>query len=292
MLKYNYQGTRAAHVKFILQGGNSPSAVRKEAELFRRSDHGFEALVIGDGYAQGGTEGSLEANTALAYLADKVQTNFISTLVTPIPLRDPVALAKTITTIDILSGGRAGLGVGAGQPSVGWAHYGTFESGAIRFEKTVEALDLMKRLWTGEEVTFKGKYYSVDKAKLLPRPISKPYPVLLSGAQRDKMLEWSGATCDIVAPAMRRAPDLKTFLEAKEAVMRGAKKAGREHKVKLSYRASFLKEGQTYSDPKETEQRLADAKKAGCSYYIVRVGMSKFEEGVRRFEKEVISSYK
>ncbi len=104
-------------MRFILAGGNELSEWELMRTVVPEADElGFWGFVIPDHYMWTDKQGnkSLDAWTLLSYLAAKTRTIRLGTLVTLIPLRPPAQLAKTVTTLDILSHGRAILGVGAG----------------------------------------------------------------------------------------------------------------------------------------------------------------------------------
>jgi alkanesulfonate monooxygenase SsuD/methylene tetrahydromethanopterin reductase-like flavin-dependent oxidoreductase (luciferase family) len=92
-------------------------------------------------------------------------------------------------TVDMISDGRLNFGIGAGWHEAEALAYGMpFPRGGIRVEMLDEALSIMKKLWTEDRVTFKGKYYSVNDAVSFPKPVQKPYPPILVGGGGDKML--------------------------------------------------------------------------------------------------------
>jgi FMNH2-dependent dimethyl sulfone monooxygenase len=83
-------------------------------------------------------------------------------------------LAKMVSTVDILSNGRAILGVGAGWSKEEFEGHSEWNEPKIRVNKTIEGLELMVKLWTQKEVTFEGKYYRAKAAVLEPKPVQKP----------------------------------------------------------------------------------------------------------------------
>ncbi len=122
---------------------------------------GFWGFVLPDHYMWGADRGgnsTFETWTALTYLAAKTEKIRLGTLVTPIPFRPPGMLAKTVSTLDLLSNGRTILGVGAGWSQTEFEGYSEWNSNRIRVDKTREGLDLILKLWTQEEVDFKGKF--------------------------------------------------------------------------------------------------------------------------------------
>jgi probable F420-dependent oxidoreductase len=114
-----------------------------------------------------------------AALAVKTKRIRIGTNVLLLPLYHPVRLAEDCATVDILSRGRFELGVGLGYRVNEFDGYGIpyKERGA----RTNEGLEIIRRLWEGETVTFHGKYYQVDSARLEPRPVQRPRPAIWVG---------------------------------------------------------------------------------------------------------------
>lgn len=130
----------------------------------------------------------LECYTLLAALAQHTSTARLSALVTGNTYRNPALLAKTITTLDIVSGGRAQLGIGAGwfeleHDALGF-EFGTFTD---RFEKLEEALQIITGMLAGEKPTLDGKWYRVKDAINSPMPIAK-IPLMIGGSGEKKTL--------------------------------------------------------------------------------------------------------
>ncbi|MBI4322433.1 MAG: LLM class flavin-dependent oxidoreductase [Chloroflexi bacterium] len=122
---------------------------------------------------------SLETLTVLAGVATRTSKIRIGTAVLQIPLYPPFALAQTLMTIDHLSNGRLVLGAGTGWLPHEFANLGL--SFKERAGRTDEALQIIKRLWTEEEVTHEGKYYTLREARLIPKPVQKPHPKIIIG---------------------------------------------------------------------------------------------------------------
>ena len=124
-----------------------------------------------------------------AAIASRTKKIHIGTSVILMPFHNPVRMAEDAATVDVISGGRFELGVGVGYKVE------EFESFAIsskeRGARTNEGLEIIRRLWEGETLTFEGKYYTVTKAKLTPEPIQQPRPPI-----------WVGG---FTPPALRRA---------------------------------------------------------------------------------------
>lgn len=132
---------------------------------------------------------TFESWTILSALAEATRKIRIGTLVTCNVFRYPSLLAKMAATVDVISGGRLNFGIGAGWHDAEAAAYGIpFPRAGVRVEMLDEALLIMKKLWTEDKATFKGKHYSINEAVSIPKPVQRPYPPILIGGGGDKML--------------------------------------------------------------------------------------------------------
>jgi len=152
---------------------------------------GFDSVFVMDHFYQLPMLGSpdqpmLEAYTALGALASVTQDVLLGTLVTGNTYRNPTLLAKIITTLDVVSGGRAVLGIGTGwfeleHDSLGF-EFGTFTE---RFAKLDEALEILLPMIKGERVSFTGKYYRTVEAFAEPR-LRDHIPLMIGGSGEKK----------------------------------------------------------------------------------------------------------
>ncbi|MGW4947048.1 LLM class F420-dependent oxidoreductase [Actinoplanes sp. NPDC004185] len=129
----------------------------------------------------------LEAYTALGFLAAHTRRAKLLTLVTGVVYRDPGLLVKAVTTLDVLSGGRAMLGIGAAwneEESRGLGLF--FPPTAERFERLEEALQICLRMFHGDEAPYDGKHYQLGRLLNSPLPLSKPHPPILIGGSGEK----------------------------------------------------------------------------------------------------------
>jgi F420-dependent oxidoreductase-like protein len=166
-------------------------AVARQAEAADRS--GFDTVLVMDHFYQlpmlGPPENyMIECYTLLAALAQRTSTVRLSALVTGNTYRNPTLLAKTVTALDIVSSGRAQLGIGAGwfepeHDALGF-EFGTFTD---RFEKLEEALQIILPMLRDERPTFAGKHYGVTSAINQPPPVRR-IPVLIGGSGERKTL--------------------------------------------------------------------------------------------------------
>jgi F420-dependent oxidoreductase-like protein len=148
-------------------------------------DHFFQIPPMGDA-----TEPMLEGYTGLAFLAAHTSTVTLQLLCTGVTYRHPGVLAKTVTTLDVLSGGRAALGIGAA-----WferEHQGlgvAFPPIAARFEMLEEALQICLQMWSSDNGPYRGKHYQLAETLCSPAPISSPRPpILVAGSGERKTL--------------------------------------------------------------------------------------------------------
>src|ERR1700758_4816833 len=114
----------------------------------------------------------LEAYTTLAGIAARTSKVKLGTLVTGVTYRNPALLAKEVTTLDVISGGRAVLGIGAAWHDVEHAAFGyEFPKAGERLDRLEEAVQICRAMFTEPSVTFHGRYYRVDALQNVPRPL-------------------------------------------------------------------------------------------------------------------------
>jgi probable F420-dependent oxidoreductase len=151
----------------------------------------------------------------------------LATLVLDNDFRHPVMLAKEAATLDVLSGGRLELGLGAGWLIDDYRRTGIpFDSGATRLAKLQEAVQLLKLLFGDAPTSFEGRFYSVHDLEGRPKPVQKPHPPLLLGGTRQRLLRFAAGVADIVSfdsgpistPKSWRAEVLQRQVDAVRAV--------------------------------------------------------------------------
>jgi F420-dependent oxidoreductase-like protein len=131
----------------------------------------------------------LESWTMLGALAAETKKIRIGTLVTGNTYRNPALLAKMATTVDIISDGRAYLGIGAAWFGEEHEAYGfPFYTARERAERLDEALQVIRKLWTEDHPSFEGKYYTVKNAPFAPKPVQLPHPPIMIGGQGKKWI--------------------------------------------------------------------------------------------------------
>ena len=140
----------------------------------------------------------MECFTALSFMAAHTSKLMVGTSVMLLPLRNPVMVAQTVASLDILSGGRAVLGVGVGNEGPDLKAYG----GNVRHRASWsdEALEVIKRLWTEDSVTFHGKHFDLDEYQLVPKPVQKPHPRIHVGGGAASVVSEGGTVCRLTNP--------------------------------------------------------------------------------------------
>jgi len=177
-------------------------SVKRIAQLAERS--GFSSVWVSDHLfldwsKYGGPEdrqGSLECWTTMSALAASTESVRIGSLAICNDFRNPALLAKMAASLDVLSGGRLDLGLGAGWYEPEYAAAGIdFERAGRRIERLGESVHVIKRLLSGEEVTFQGKYCTCDGALCRPQPLQQNLPVRIGG-KGDRLLATAAQHAD------------------------------------------------------------------------------------------------
>jgi F420-dependent oxidoreductase-like protein len=173
--------------------GNKLSEIARTAE-----DAGFSSIWVMDHFFQIGSrersmglgpaeEDMLEGYSTLSYLAAITKKVKLGTMVTGAVYRHPGILIKTITTLDVLSGGRAYFGIGAGWFEREARGLGVpYPSTKDRLEQLEETLQIAKQMWSDNNGEYKGKHFQLAETLCTPQPLSKPHPSILIGGGGEK----------------------------------------------------------------------------------------------------------
>lgn len=177
---------------FTWPGG--PAEIRSRlAEIAKTADEaGFASIWVMDhlfqiqGVGQP-EEAMLESYTTLGYLAGVTQRARLGTMVTGVVYRHPGVLVKAVSTLDVLSGGRAYLGIGAAWFEREARGLGVpFPPLKERFERLEETLQIAKQMWSGKVAPYQGKHYRLAETLNSPQPLSRPHPPVLIGGMGEK----------------------------------------------------------------------------------------------------------
>jgi F420-dependent oxidoreductase-like protein len=182
-------------------------------------DVGFAKLSVMDHVWQIANVGPpendmLEAYTALGYLAACTSQIELLAWVTAVVYREPGLLAKCVTTLDVISGGRAWLGIGAAWNEEESRGLGLpFPPTAERFERLEEALQICLQMWSGDEGPYDGKHYQLARTLNSPQSLTRPHPPILIGGGGEKktlrMVAQYAQACNLFAgPELDRKLDV------------------------------------------------------------------------------------
>ena len=171
---------------------------------------GFHSVSINDHFFAPGQSletPQLECFTTLSAIAAVTKRVRIAPAMAAMSFRNPALLAKMTSTLDVISGGRFTLGVGAGWMRDEYhAHDYPYPTNRQRLDQLAEGLKLIKTMWTQETPTYHGPFFKIEKAFNHPRPVQKPHPPIMIGGSGRKLLEISAREADIanLAPPLTR----------------------------------------------------------------------------------------
>jgi F420-dependent oxidoreductase-like protein len=174
---------------FKYPGGTAAIRSKLKEIVTTAEEAGFYSIWVMDHYYQikgmfgeAYTDPMMEAYTTLGYIAGVTEKAYLGVLVTGVIYRHPAVLMKVVNTLDILSGGRAYLGIGAAWYEDEAKGYGIpYPSTSERFEQLEDNLKLAKALWASDEISFDGKHFSAPAITNNPRPLSSPHPRIMIG---------------------------------------------------------------------------------------------------------------
>jgi probable F420-dependent oxidoreductase len=178
-----------------LPGGTAATTGESWRALAARAeDLGFAVLTVADHL-----DDQLAVVPAIQAAADATTTLRVGALVLCNDYRHPVVLAKEVATLDVLTGGRMEVGVGAGWMTTDYASSGIpLDRPGARIRRLAEALDVLDGLWGDGPCTVAGEHYRITGLDGSPKPVQRPRPPLLLGGGGQRMLTLAGARADIV----------------------------------------------------------------------------------------------
>ena len=220
---------------------------------------GFYGFLSWDHYMLPDSSETLDAWSILSYLAGQTSRIKLGTVVTPLPFRPPSQLAKIVSTVDLLSGGRTILGVGAGWHRPEFDGFSEWLPTGKRVAQTSEALELITTLWRGGTSDFSGRYFSSKGAEILPSPVQKPHPPMWFGVKGPKMMElaalygdgWipTNITPSDYASGLLKLHEIRTDIGIREDI-KGA-----------------LQNFEVFTDASLCLETICEYRDAGCEYY-------------------------
>jgi F420-dependent oxidoreductase-like protein len=204
----------AMDVGLMVEGQNGLTWERWNHILRLAERLGFPTLFRSDHYFIGPQQDALEAFISFAVAARETSRIRFGPLVSPVTFRTPVEVARMASQIDLLSGGRFVLGMGAGWNEAEHRAYGIpFPPIGERFARLEEGIRLMKALWGPGPASFDGRFFRLDGANLLPKPAPGRPPILIGGSGEKKTLrlvaryadEWNAVNLSPAAFAQKVA---------------------------------------------------------------------------------------
>jgi F420-dependent oxidoreductase-like protein len=205
---------------------------------------------------------SLEGWTLLAGLARETSRVRLGTLVTGMTYRYPAVLAAEVVTVDHLSGGRVECAVGAAWNEPEHRELGIpFPSLRDRMDRLEEGVQILRKLFTEDDVTFEGRHYRLDNATYNPKPVQQPPPIWIGGEGRTRTLPIAGRYADAWHGWASNAQELA---EINGIIDRAAQEAGRDPRSIL--RASSLSISEPWDEVKASHEWMTGG---GIEYLVI-----------------------
>ena len=181
--------------RFAITSSSAASGEEWRAKARRIEELGYDTLLVTDHLTP-----QLAPIPAMAAALEATTRLRVGSYVFSNDYRNPLMLAKEIATLDVLSGGRVELGLGAGWYVRDYEMLGIpYDPPGTRVSRMIESVRLMDRLFTEDVVDASGRFYTLRGAKLLPKPVQRPRPPLMIGAGGPRMLRFAAEHADIVA---------------------------------------------------------------------------------------------
>ena len=220
---------------------------------------GFYGFLSWDHYMLPDSSETLDAWSILSYLAGQTSRIKLGTVVTPLPFRPPSQLAKIVSTVDLLSGGRTILGVGAGWHRPEFDGFSEWLPTGKRVAQTSEALELITTLWRGETSDFSGRYFSSKGAEILPSPVQKPHPPMWFGVKGPKMMELAALYGDGWIPTNITPSDYASGLQKLHEIRT-------DNGIREDIKGA-LQNFEVFTDASLCLETICEYRDAGCEYY-------------------------
>ena len=179
--------------RFSVMAGSAADAAAWTALARRAEELGYDAFMVPDHLGR-----QFAPIAALAAIAAATTRIGIAPFVFANDFRHPLILAGEAATLDVLSGGRLLLGMGAGWRVTDYRQLGMpYDAPRVRVDRLVESVGIVKRLMRGETLTHHGPHYRLDRARLAPLPVQRPVPLIIGGGG-PRMLRFAAREADVV----------------------------------------------------------------------------------------------
>lgn len=189
--------------RFGVAAESAPSRDQWTTLVRKTEDLGYATFLLADHFVN-----EFPPIAALMAAADATSTLRVATFVFDNDFRHPALLAKEAATLDLLSGGRFELGIGAGWHRPEYEQVGIpFDPAGVRISRMEEALQIIKQFFTEEKVSFSGNHYTITDLQAFPKPQQRPHPPIFIGGGGKKLLTIAGREADIVGVHFRVKDD-------------------------------------------------------------------------------------
>lgn len=247
--------------RFGIQAASQPDRASWINLAQRAESSGFDVLTMPDHFTD-----QLAPIPALMTAADCTTSLRVGALVWDNDYKHPVVLAKELATMDVLSGGRLELGLGAGWMISDYEQSGiTYDRPGVRIDRFIEGLDVIRGCMSTESFSYSGKHYTISNYNGLPKPIQAPLPPILIGGGGKRVLTYASQHADIVGinatlTAGTVGPEVFATMSAaavddKVAIVRNAA-GSRADKIEMNIRAFMVN---ITDDAQGAIRRLASA---------------------------------
>jgi alkanesulfonate monooxygenase SsuD/methylene tetrahydromethanopterin reductase-like flavin-dependent oxidoreductase (luciferase family) len=284
-VKFGWLSPVAAHAGSDFQ----PIVMYQEEHIFPEALGHFDSLWIADhfyGFDKDKKEGFLEAWTTLTWLAARYPHILVSHHMLGNGYRNPALTAKMAATLQVLTGGRVILGIGAGWREEEFLAYGyEFPPTSVRMRQLEEAIQICRVMWSDEHPVFRGEFYAIDDAAATPRPATAP-PVCIGSSGPRFGLPVVGRQADIWNG---RFTSDEAWTAMRDVVFAAAIDAGRDP---ASIELSVTMAGEPPTSDAESEQwleRLSHRVELGITHVILDFGHPLVVEPVLRFAEQVMA---
>ena len=288
MPKFGWLSPVAGHAGSNFQ----PIVMYQEEHIFPQVLPHFDSVWIADhfyGFDREKTEGFLEAWVTLSWLAAKFPNVLLCHHVLGQGYRNPALTAKMASTLQVLSGGRFMLGIGAGWREDEYHSYGyDFPETAVRLRQLEEVVQICRLMWTEAHPTFSGKYFQIDDAAATPRPDVVP-PICIGSSGAKIGLPIVGRQADIWNGHFKDADDWRRMRDIVDAA---AVAAGRQPS---DIESSLTVGGDLPESDAESEQwldRLRGLHDLGATHFVLDFGHPLHVEPALRFAEQVVAPMK
>jgi F420-dependent oxidoreductase-like protein len=264
---------------------------------------GFDSVWYEDHFMWEDDRPQLECLSTLSALAASTQRLRLGMLVLGAPYRNPALLAKMLTTLDIISGGRVIVGLGAGWHQPEFDAYGwPFPSLKERFDRLEEVAQIIDRMMRQSPASFEGSYYRIQNARNLPHPVQKPRPPILIGGNGEKRTLRAVAKyadmCNVIADVEKTRHKFEVLRQHCKAIGRPYDEItrsvnywtifGRSEAERAKKKERFPREAE---DLAGIPAKMKAYEEVGTQYIIARIFDGNDLDPIRQFAETVFPAY-